>query len=156
MKAESFLKGHELFRSLNVKDADQLSNASSTKEFHGGETIFQCGAPSSHVYMLISGDVHLMLPAEKNSPGIVLAKVGRGELFGISPLLQSSRYTTTAMSVGDSQVLAIEARVLREVLGRNSTVAIDVLNKVARIYFERYLELVKDLQGVVNQIPFAH
>ncbi|MDX9858802.1 MAG: hypothetical protein RBT76_13505 [candidate division Zixibacteria bacterium] len=92
MKAENLLKGHERFRSLHVKDADQLSNASSTKECHSGETIFKCGAPSSHVYMLMSRDVHLMLPAEKSSPGIVLAKV-------------------------------------------------------ARIYFERYLELVKDLQG---------
>ena len=154
MKTENILKGHELFRSLNTKDADLLSNASASKTLQTGETVYTYGGRASHIFVLLNGEVHLKLPAEHQTFGIVVSKVGVGELFGISPLLNSMTYTTTAVSACESEILTIEAQVLREVLLRNATVALDVLNRVAQVYFTRYLEVMKSLQAVVNQIPF--
>jgi CRP-like cAMP-binding protein len=147
--------GHELFRSLTVQEADRLSRMSAVKTFEAGECIFANSDLATHLYMLMNGSVHLKLAGGASEIGIVLAKVERGELFGLAPLMDSQRYTTTASCAERCEVLAIEARPFRELLRGNCDVALEVRNRVARIYFSRYTELVRDLQAVVTQLPLA-
>jgi len=153
MSADDTLKGHDLFRSLSVEEAHRLSGFSAKRRYEAGDTIFKCEQAGDHVYMLMKGTVNLRLPSEPADYGIVASKVKVGELFGLSPLLDSPQYTTTAQCTEATEVLAIEAQPFRELLRNNCPVAIDVLNRVARIYFARYLDVLKNLQAVVNQIP---
>ncbi|MBU0982776.1 MAG: cyclic nucleotide-binding domain-containing protein [candidate division Zixibacteria bacterium] len=153
MSKNDTLKGHEIFKSLNVEETHKLSTFSSVKKFNTGENVFECGRPCTHVFMLMSGSVNLRLPGSPAEFSIVVSKVNKGELFGLSPLLDSKRYTTTAQCESDAEVLAIEAKPFRELLKGNCPVAMDVLNRTARIYFARYLDVLGNLQAVVNQIP---
>ena len=155
MGTDDALKGHELFRSLNVEETDRLSRFSSVKKLAADEVVFETGQAGSHVYMLMKGAVNLRLSTDPADFGIIVSRIKLGELFGLSPLLDSPRYTTTAVCSESAEVLAIEARPFRDLLNKNCPVAIDVLNRVARIYFARYLDILKNLQAVVNQIPLT-
>ena len=155
MSSGDTLRGHDLFRSLTVEEAHRLSSFSAVKEYDTDQTVFECGKMCTHIFMLMKGSISLNLPADPPDSGIVVSQIEVGELFGLSPLLDAPRYTTSAHCTGPTTVLAIEARPFRELLKGNSTVAIDVLNRVARIYYSRYLGVLRNLQAVVKQIPLA-
>ena len=152
MSINLMLKGHELFASLNVDEMNQLSTFSSMKEYRKDETIFKHNQVSTHFYMLMEGLVYLQLPANPPEISFTISKVETGELFGISPLLKSERYTSSAKCYKDTKVLSVEAKPFRELLHLNGQAGLDIINQVANIYFKRYLELMRRLQDMVSQI----
>ena len=83
---------------------------------------------------------------------MVVSRIETGELFGLSPLLDSPRYTASALCRENTELLSIEAGRFRELIRNNPLVAFDTMNRVAHIYFNRYIEVLKSLQGVVNQV----
>jgi signal-transduction protein with cAMP-binding, CBS, and nucleotidyltransferase domain len=153
VRIDSVLKGHDLFRSLNLEEINLISGFSSVKNFDIGEIIFEYNKTASHVYMLMQGTVHLHLPAAPQEFNLVISKIEKGELFGLSPLLDWPRYTASASCIVPSEVLAIEARPFRDLLRKNCPAGFNVMTQVANIYFRRYIDVLKHLQGVVSRIP---
>lgn len=152
MSTDTMLKGNELFKSLSVDDVDRISTFSSVKEFNANETIFIHGRPGTHVYELLDGVVRLQLPSTTHDFNLSITKIGKGELFGLSPLLDSPRYTASAKCFTPVKVLAIEAMPLKKILQKNHPVGMDVMSRIARIYFTRYLDLLRRLQETVSRV----
>lgn len=152
MSIESMLRGHDIFQSLSLDQANEISSFSSVKKYGADETVFVYNDPAGHVYMLMEGSVHLRLPAKAQDFSLIISRVERGELFGLSPLLDSPRYTATAQCSEATELLLIEAKPFRELLKRNCLVGFNIMNQVAHIYFTRYINVLKNLQGVVSQI----
>lgn len=153
MDIEKTLRGHDLFQSLNVDEMEEISRFSSVKDYKEGEMIFELNGAGSHVYMLMEGMVYLRLPGDLPDFSLVISELEKGELFGLSPLLDSPRYTASAHCAKDTKVLSIEARPFRELLRKNCPVGFNVMNQVARIYYTRYIRVLKNLQNILNQIP---
>jgi len=153
MTIDRALKGHDLFRSLTVEEANQLSSFSSVRKYEADEMIFKYNQPSTHVFMLMKGSILLRLPANPPDFSLVISKIEKGELFGLSPLLGSSRYTSSAQCSEYTEVLSIEAKPFRELLINNCPVGFQIMSQVAHIYFSRYIDVLKNLQNVVGQIP---
>lgn len=155
MIIDKILKGHELFASLTVNDVHRLSNFASEKEYKAGETIFEYNQASSHFFMLKEGTVYLLLPANPPEFSFAISRIEKGELFGLSPLLNATRYTSTAKCFEATKVLSIEAKPFRELLQSNCPAGLDIINRVAHIYFTRYLNVLKRLQDVISQISLV-
>ena len=155
MIIDRLLKGHELFGALNVDEVHRISSFSSVKEYQAHETVYEHDQPCSHLFMLMEGSVYLQLPANPPEFSFLVSKLEKGELFGLSSLLNSPRYTVTAQCYQPTKVLAIEAKPFRKLLETNCPVGLDIMNRVAQIYFTRYLEVLKSLQGVVSQIALV-
>jgi signal-transduction protein with cAMP-binding, CBS, and nucleotidyltransferase domain len=156
MGIDRVLRGHDVFQSLSIEQSHALSEFSALKQLESGETVFKYDVKAGHIYMLMKGAVELRLPAQQNDFSMVISKVEIGELFGLSPLLDSPRYTTTAECTAATEVLSIEARPLRELLRQNQHVGFEIINQVAHIYFSRYIEVLKNFQSIVNQISLIH
>jgi signal-transduction protein with cAMP-binding, CBS, and nucleotidyltransferase domain len=155
MSIEKMLKGNVLFGSLSVDEVDRISTFSSVKEFRKDETIFTFNQASSHFYMMMDGSVYLQLPANPPEFSFAISKIQKGELFGLSPLLDSRRYTSTARCYAATRVLSIEAKPFREILRSNYPAGFTIMNQVARIYFGRYIDVLKRFQDVVGQISLV-
>ncbi len=139
-----------------MDEINQLSTFSSKKEYKANETIFKHGQVSTHFYMLMEGLVYLQLPANPPEFNITISKVETGELFGISPLLNSEHYTSTARCHNDTSILSVEAKPFLDLLRLNGQAGLDIINQVANIYFTRYLNLINRLQEMVNQITLTN
>ena len=113
--------------------------------------IFESNQAASHFYILMDGLVYLQLPGNQPEFSIPISRVEKGELFGISSLLKSPRYTSTAQCYKNTKVLAVEAKPFGELLRQNCRVGVDIIARVADIYFTRYLNIIKRLQNVVGQ-----
>jgi CRP-like cAMP-binding protein len=152
MTVDTVLKGHDLFRSLTVDETHSIGSFSSVKRFEKDEAVFQRNDPAGHVFMLMAGSVGLHLPASMADVSFVVSKIEKGELFGLSPLLDSQRYTASARCLEKTELLSIEAAPFRELLRSNQPVGFNIMNRVAHIYFSRYMSVLENLQGVVGQI----
>ena len=120
------------------------------------EVIFKYDDAAAHVYMLMAGSIYLRLPANLHGFSLVISKIEKGELFGLSPLLDSQRFTATAQCIEDTEVLSIEAGPFRELLKKNCLVGFNMMNLVGRIYFTRYIDVLKNLQDAVSRISLVH
>ena len=116
MSTETMLKGNELFQALSVEEVDRISALSSVKEFNTNDMIFVHDRPGTHIYVLMDGLVYLQLPSSIPEFSLSITKIEKGELFGLSPLLDSPRYTASAKCFAPTKVLAIEAKPVREIL----------------------------------------
>ncbi|MFH1723749.1 MAG: cyclic nucleotide-binding domain-containing protein [Elusimicrobiota bacterium] len=152
MNVQSVLRGNELFGALSVDEVGRISAFSVAKEFKKGEMIFACDHPGTHFFMLMDGLVYLQLPANPPEFSFAISRIQEGELFGLSPLLDSPQYTCMARCSVDTKVLSIEAGPFRELLRENAQTGFAIMNRVARIYFNRYIEILKKLDDVVGQI----
>ena len=155
MIIDQVLKGHELFAALTPDEIHELSKFSSEKEFMAGESIFEYNQYCSHFYMLREGLVYLQLPANPKEFSFAISKIETGELFGLSPILEGKRYTATAKCFEATNVLSIEAQPFRELLKTNALVGLSTINSIARIYYVRYLNLLKRLQDIVSQVSMV-
>ena len=155
MSVANILQGHELLKNLTMEEVERINKFSERKEFKKNETIFRHQADAAHSYILLKGRVLLRLPAKPEEFRIVIARIEEGELFGLSPLLGSQKYTAEAQCVEDSEVLAIDAVQLRALLQADCLAGFYIMNEVAQAYFTRYVELLGRLQGIVTQIPVS-
>jgi len=152
MSIAKMLKGHDLFQSLSFEEVETISSFAGLKEYEENETIFQSGVPATHFFVLQKGQVKLRLPAKAHEASLVVGRIGEGDVFGLSPLLGSGSNTTTAQCTEPTTVLAIEAEPLRSVLEANSPVGLRIMSTLAQAYFTRYVETLKRLQKVVNEV----
>ncbi|MEW6443781.1 MAG: cyclic nucleotide-binding domain-containing protein [bacterium] len=153
MRVANILKGHDLFANLSVEEVNRISGFSECRSYRKNQLIFKYGDQGDHVFILLDGQVHLHLPAEPGAFRIVVSNVTKGDLFGLSSLLGSERYTLEAQAAGPAQALAINARKLRGLLQTNCLAGFTIMSEVAEAYFTRYVEILKRLQGIVTQIP---
>lgn len=152
MSVARMLKGQELFQSLSFEEVDRISSFSGLKDFDKDELVFRSGTYGSHFFVLQEGSVDLRLPTEAHEASLVVGRLEKGDIFGLSPLLGSGRYTTTAQCTAPCKVLAIEAEPLRALLVENSLVGLHIMNVVANAYFSRYIAVLTRFQKAVNEI----
>ncbi len=155
MSVANILQGHELLKNLTMEEVDRISKFSERKKFEENDTIFLHEADADQTFILLKGHVLLRLPAKPDEFRIVIGSIEEGELFGLSPLLGSAKYTAEAQCAETSEVLAIDAKEFRELLQANCLAGFYIMNEVAQVYFTRYVELLGRLQGIVAQIPVS-
>ncbi len=153
MNIAGILGSHDLFKALSMDEINHLVETASVKSYKATETIFKFEQTGAHLFLLVEGSVSLRLPSPVGEPTLVISKVGKGEVFGLSPLLGSTQYTAEGYCESDAEVVAMEARPFNSFLLQNSRTGVLFMSEVANIYFTRYIEVLKNLQGIVHQIP---
>ncbi len=99
------------------------------------------GLPLDHLYVLVSGLVRLYIPLPNNMERVV-ALVHQGDGLGESCLVLQEACPFHAVACKDSHLLAIDAMVYRQELGRDSVLAGKTLERVSR----RLMETLRDTE----------
>jgi len=149
------LRGHDLFRLLTNEEVEQISRISSMKHFDKGETVYEHNGTVTHLWLCLEGRVVLRLPAPESELGLAIASLGKGEIFGVAGLLEIERYTTSARALTAVELLGIEARPFLRIVEGNPVVARLLMRDVAKVYLDRYLEVIRRLQGVLRDLPLS-
>lgn len=150
MSIASILKGHEFFHNLALEEVEEVSGFSEKLRYSSNERVFTHGEKADRVYLLLKGSVLLRFPPGTGEPKIIIARIKKGELFGISPLLGAERYGVDALCTENADVLAIQAEKLHQMLKEDCVAGFVIMSEVAKAYFDRYTELLRSLQGVVS------
>lgn len=148
MKGVSGLKGHELFRSISQEGVQKINKISKVKEFKAGEAIFEPNQEAKDLYILLDGLVALRFPAKEEAFSAGVLRMEKHDLIGAGALLGSSHYISQAYCVKKTKVLVIEGEKLRDVIEEDRITGFDVVMQIAQAYFERYIHLMRKIQGV--------
>ncbi len=148
------LERNELFELLSPKQMDHLSRSSGVMVCQEGERIYSEGLPASHLFVLVKGRVELTRP----TPGginLLIDDLMAGSIFGVSSLTGTERYLLNADCSEDSEVLKVEAAVLRRMLDDDPVVGYAIQRRLSQIFFKRYVETMEKLRSIVQAIPLG-
>jgi CRP-like cAMP-binding protein len=148
MKGPADVTGQDLFKSLSVDAVQKINEISEVQTYDAGTTIFEPNQEAKNVYLLLDGLVALRFPGKEEAFSTGLIRVEKNELIGAGALLGSPTSVSQAYCVEKSTVLVIDGKKLRDILEEDRIVGFDVMLKIAALYFERYINVMKKIQSV--------
>jgi CRP-like cAMP-binding protein len=150
MVSPEWLKKTELFDTLEESQLNALLSNSSVKSYSQGETIFQQGEEAKQLYILIQGEVDLTVKTQEEI-ALMTSKIEKeGAVFGTPSLMEPFRYNVTAKCLKPTKVLAIEAHHIRKKIEENPRMGVEIMRKLASIYFNRLNELRSGVSNLVK------
>jgi len=82
----------------------QATRQAQKRVYPPGSTIIRQGEHVAHFFMVISGEVNVLLLTEPECPEINLARLGRGQFFGEISLLRGGNATASVRAASDEPV----------------------------------------------------
>lgn len=131
------LKETDLLKGLDGKQLQRLSKHFEEKSFQAGETVFSQGEPAKTLYVLMEGEVSLGVKAKGEVDITAYSVEKRGETFGLSSLVKPYRNNVSATCLRKTRVLFIDADVLRKLMKQNAKLGVEIMERVAEIYYNR-------------------
>src|SRR5215831_13206028 len=110
----SYLADVVAFPKLTAGDLAQLKPLATPCSFENGETVFRAGDPEVDLFVVESGEVAILNPADGN----VIVTYGPGQFSGDIDLLTRRPVLVTGVAHGQAQLLRISGARLREVLNK--------------------------------------
>lgn len=131
------LKEADLFKGLNTKQLQLFGKYFKEENFETGEVIFSQGEPARNLYILLEGEVTLGVKAKGEIDITAYSVTKKGETFGLPSLIKPYRNSVSATCNKRTKVLSINGEVLRKLMKQNSKVGIEIMERVAEIFFNR-------------------
>lgn len=154
MVSAEWLKKAELFNILGELQLNALLSYSIVKSFPEGETIFRQGEEATHLYILIQGAVDLTVRAEEQIDFMTSRIEKEGAVFGTASLMEPFHYNVTAKCLKPSQVLIFEAHQIRKKMEEDPKMGMEMMKKLASIYFNRLNEMRKGVSNLIKLFKF--
>jgi CRP-like cAMP-binding protein len=154
MVSAEWLKKAELFGALDNSQLNTLLSRSQVEDFPEGKIIFRQGDAALHLYVLIQGMVELTVKAEEKID-FMTSKIEReGAVFGSPSLMEPFRYNVTAICLKPSKVLVLNANHMKEAMEGDPKMGMEVMNKLASIYFSRLNDLRSGVSNLLKVFKF--
>lgn len=99
------------------------------QQHEAGTTIFSTGDPSLAVYVIEEGEISITVG---DPPGVEVARLGPGELFGESGVLECRVRAATATALTHVTLLQTEAEVFLKAFGLNNDGALALVKLLCR------------------------
>ena len=110
-----------IFGDLSDGDIEWLAAVGERKNFHTGSVLIEEGKPIEEVYILLDGQLSVLVKSHKSDERI--ATLHKGEIVGELSFLDSRPPSATVVAAADSIVLAISRDKLRAKLERDMAFA---------------------------------
>ena len=133
-----YLKQSDLFTGLGHNFLKQTMAIAEKVSFEKGATILKEGEPADYFFILIKGQVSLLLgdPAK-----IVYQSSGLGEMFGCSSLIGHETYFLTARCEEPSFALRIDRRKMEKILADDNDSGLLFFKQLSKAMGNRMMTL---------------
>jgi len=103
------------FAGLDAAALERVAATTRIRRFRRGEVIFHAGDPGVSLFMIVSGEVKIALPAESGKEAI-LATLQAGDVFGELALLDGAPRSATATALVATESVMLPRDRLRELI----------------------------------------
>ncbi len=150
MVPAEWLKKTDLFETLEDPQLNDILSHSLVESFREGDTVFRQGDKANHLYVLVEGAVDLTVKAMEEI-GFMTSKIDKeGAVFGTPALMEPYRYNVTATCLKASRILIIEADYLKAKMMKEPKMGLEIMKKLASIYFNRLNELRSGVSNLLK------
>ncbi len=125
---------------LEVITKDQrheLAARATTRVFISGEIIVRQGDETAELFIILRGEVVVVLENEKTTASTEVTRLVQGQFFGEMALVTGERRKATVKAANDCELLVIDHAAFQEVLHRNPA----VIDQLSEVLAERQLKL---------------
>jgi NTE family protein len=136
----TFLRQYSMFAELRD---DQLYLVAPIVEptcFYAGHTIFEEGQPADKLYGLVEGEVEVLYAISDEGPARV-DEMTTGNLVGCSSLVPPYTYSSTARTLTEVEVLAVDIAGLRELSEQNPRLMVGVQQHIIQCLLEHIVDM---------------
>jgi CRP/FNR family transcriptional regulator, cyclic AMP receptor protein len=148
-KVDDFNK-FDFFNAFSKDQLAGLAKVTETKTFKKGTEIYKEGERANQIFLVSKGWVSLRKIDPERDLGISFENREKGELFGTACFMKPQEYTLNAICMEDSEVMAMDADKLFDLFQKDYQVAYLFLKEIAKVYFERYKSVKRQLYEMVK------
>jgi len=153
MKAELFLQGIELFKSLAADDMKRLAAMLRRRTLKKGEVLFRKGDEGTTFYIVRTGIIKIVLPSRMGDE-VAPAIFSEGDFFGEMALLDGMTRSADAVALEETEVLALNRRDFLAFL-RNNEAAIQAVFSYLSMRLRKTDDLLEDAHFLNIPTRFA-
>lgn len=146
-----WLRRTELFERLFESQLQDLLSHSTVRSYHERETIFHQGEEAIYLFILIKGIIDLIAKTKEHLDLLASQIEKEGAVFGTASLMEPFHYNVSAHCVKPSEVLVIDAKWLRERMKEDPKLGMEIMSRLAYIYFTRLNALRSGIFDFINK-----
>jgi CRP-like cAMP-binding protein len=150
MKAVMDFKKFDFFHAFSEDQLKELMKVTEKKTFKKGSQIYKEGDRANHIFIVSKGWVKLRKIDSEKDIDISFENRSKGELFGAACFMKPQEYTLNAVCAEDTEVISINADDLFDLFHKDYQIGYLFLKEIAKVYFERYKSVKKQLFGMVQ------
>ena len=120
-----------IFCHLNFSEIEDISHHKITNRYKKGQTLFVQGTHPFGLYCVSSGNIKLTQTGVDGKESIVRI-VHAGDILGHRSLFTDEDFGKTATAMEDTEVCFIDKKYILDLIQKNPTVALNVINKLSR------------------------
>lgn len=151
---EALLRTNPLYVRLSEPDRKRLLDVASARSYPRGETIFQEGDPSEHLYTIASGRVKVvkMLPAGRE---MIVEILGPGDPLGAVAAYESRPYPASAVAMEEATLILVRRAALFALMESSPSIARGLLAGLS-IRIVQLTQRLAEVAGSRVETRFAH
>jgi len=138
-----------LFQDLDPAQADLLKPLCEQFFCPADTVIFEQGAPATHLYLLIKGEVEIRYKPY-DGPPITLTHLREGDVFGWSAVVGSPYYTSSIISETQIESIRIQGNQLLKLFRDAPETGKIVMDRLARVVSPRWENAYAQVQSLLN------
>ena len=132
------LKELALFTKLSDKEVARFAEAAQLMSYKKGQYLYMEGEQANYFYVMCSGWIKLLHVTEDGEE-TVIAMLTKNDITGESAFFEQGNFASTAQIVEDAQILSIPIALLKEQMGVNTQLAMNMLTSM--IQYQRRHEM---------------
>ena len=131
MSIQSIIRGAPLFHDLYESEIDAVLSNCNVLQLKAGEKVFSEGDPGEDLYLILDGHVDII----KNA--VLIASLGKAEIFGELILLYEGIRSTDAISIGNSDLLVLNYQAILKMYDKNPRAMSIMMINLCRLLADR-------------------
>ena len=136
----AMLQKLSLFKDLTEGQLEEIAELSSEKTVYPGETFFREGEPGLAIFVVLRGDIEVLFTAGGDTL-VCMEWVTAGDVLGIRAFFKPYKYLSSARSLTEGCLLAIDAVKLRELCVQDCWLAISIHERFMQAMLDRVVTL---------------
>lgn len=126
---------HELplFKGLTRKQLREVERIVHRRTYDAGEVIFRAGDTGVALYVIVGGEVSIVLPAGVAGEETEIARLETGDLFGELALLDSAPRSASAIAATATEAAAIARPDWMDLTNRQPAIGVSMLLPLAQL-----------------------
>lgn len=119
-----------LFRNVDPKQLRVVAMMGEVSTYRGGERLFEKGDEGDAAYIVLSGEVAVLVPSDGGEQAV--ASLGKGELFGELAVLCDQSRTTAIAAKSDLEVLRLDRTVVLNLMREFPAITLELVRIIGR------------------------
>ena len=120
-----------IFSLLDADERAVLAEQVDLRRFGPRQRIFRAGDPGDKAYVLLKGQVKVVLIDDDNQE-VVIDAPGAGEIFGLASMLSASPHRTSAVALEETSAIEVTREDLAALMQRKPMAGLDILTMTGR------------------------